>query len=579
MAKIFNPPPNWPVPPKDWTPPKGWTPHPGWGKPPTGWKLWIERKSEIDDFGLRPESASSQLPAWEEIPYGVHPSLPHGMNPNVMVAGASIIALGLTGYITSPPLQSVLINPTDAERQAYYEAQQTPYVAPTEGVSFDLDKIKGKPPKVFEGEFEETGTFSSTDHTINLEKPDGEDSVAWVEYEFTVDEGMYRSTDARLTAKADFENVTEDISTINIEFPDLDAEEEPQTVRGSFWLTGTKNFPINIYSDPGRWKFTVHSAKDAPVLKPGDRLAGGDGPVAFRYTSSAASNVTMTNKEVAAPDSQISRRLNVTLNWLNAPYKADDSRRGITKKIIEKPMGNNTGSTDLLPGDYLMSVIPPEGMPISWSLDFASDALEHSSDAPEFALTQKPLTSVEGEGSRADVSLKTGKNWPYVLSYQGTTDFVDHDFNIKSRDEKFYVYPTGVNKTLRGVVVVNDKETAESLNIDARNGWKVESYAADALPTYGPGDRVRFDGPAAFYWDGSEEKTVTVHHKHSGELNVASDFALLDLPQQKADHSSLDRILYKSQQTEATSTFTLPKGKPMLIQVDTEAGNAWDIAF
>lgn len=38
---VFNPPPGWPKPPKDWTPPNGWTPDSAWPAPPPGWQLWI----------------------------------------------------------------------------------------------------------------------------------------------------------------------------------------------------------------------------------------------------------------------------------------------------------------------------------------------------------------------------------------------------------------------------------------------------------------------------------------------------------------------------------------------------------
>jgi hypothetical protein len=38
---LFNPPPGWPAPPRDWTPPEGWTPDPTWPPPPPGWLLWV----------------------------------------------------------------------------------------------------------------------------------------------------------------------------------------------------------------------------------------------------------------------------------------------------------------------------------------------------------------------------------------------------------------------------------------------------------------------------------------------------------------------------------------------------------
>jgi hypothetical protein len=38
----FNPPPNWPKPPKGWVPQADWSPDPSWPPPPQGWRLWIE---------------------------------------------------------------------------------------------------------------------------------------------------------------------------------------------------------------------------------------------------------------------------------------------------------------------------------------------------------------------------------------------------------------------------------------------------------------------------------------------------------------------------------------------------------
>ncbi|HEY1840822.1 MAG TPA: hypothetical protein VGG53_11455 [Mycobacterium sp.] len=38
----YNPPPNWPKPPKDWAPHADWSPDPSWPAPPPGWQLWVE---------------------------------------------------------------------------------------------------------------------------------------------------------------------------------------------------------------------------------------------------------------------------------------------------------------------------------------------------------------------------------------------------------------------------------------------------------------------------------------------------------------------------------------------------------
>jgi hypothetical protein len=38
----YNPPPNWPKPPKGWAPHADWSPDPAWPQPPPGWRLWVE---------------------------------------------------------------------------------------------------------------------------------------------------------------------------------------------------------------------------------------------------------------------------------------------------------------------------------------------------------------------------------------------------------------------------------------------------------------------------------------------------------------------------------------------------------
>jgi hypothetical protein len=40
----YNPPPNWPKPPKGWAPHADWSPDPAWPAPPPGWRLWIEEE-------------------------------------------------------------------------------------------------------------------------------------------------------------------------------------------------------------------------------------------------------------------------------------------------------------------------------------------------------------------------------------------------------------------------------------------------------------------------------------------------------------------------------------------------------
>lgn len=44
---VFNPPPGWPKPPRNWKPPKGWNPDPSWPSPPEGWQLWVSQGEPV----------------------------------------------------------------------------------------------------------------------------------------------------------------------------------------------------------------------------------------------------------------------------------------------------------------------------------------------------------------------------------------------------------------------------------------------------------------------------------------------------------------------------------------------------
>jgi hypothetical protein len=52
----YNPPPNWPKPPKGWVPHADWSPDPAWPPPPQGWRLWVE-----EEEGPEAPSALGQL--------------------------------------------------------------------------------------------------------------------------------------------------------------------------------------------------------------------------------------------------------------------------------------------------------------------------------------------------------------------------------------------------------------------------------------------------------------------------------------------------------------------------------------
>lgn len=54
----YNPPPNWPEPPKGWSPPPDWSPDPSWPPPPPGWKLWVDDGGPV---GQKQKAALSRV--------------------------------------------------------------------------------------------------------------------------------------------------------------------------------------------------------------------------------------------------------------------------------------------------------------------------------------------------------------------------------------------------------------------------------------------------------------------------------------------------------------------------------------
>lgn len=58
-AVRFNPPPGWPLPPREWEPPADWEPDPLWEPPPPGWQLWVP-DDDIAPLGDRDARAIPQ---------------------------------------------------------------------------------------------------------------------------------------------------------------------------------------------------------------------------------------------------------------------------------------------------------------------------------------------------------------------------------------------------------------------------------------------------------------------------------------------------------------------------------------
>jgi hypothetical protein len=46
MARRFNPPPGWPIPPEGWRPSPDWNPDPSWPAAPPDWPFWVDEDEE-----------------------------------------------------------------------------------------------------------------------------------------------------------------------------------------------------------------------------------------------------------------------------------------------------------------------------------------------------------------------------------------------------------------------------------------------------------------------------------------------------------------------------------------------------
>ncbi|GAA1485017.1 hypothetical protein [Brachybacterium fresconis] len=132
MSGRFNPPPNWPEPPREgWTPPEDFRPHASWGRVPAGWHLWIpeaplgrgqaplQHSEDVPASGARPRRRVQTYPVavinpgmWthnhlEDEDYGFpaakpvpnRPRLRLGVTISVTVAGFLLAALTAVMFV------------------------------------------------------------------------------------------------------------------------------------------------------------------------------------------------------------------------------------------------------------------------------------------------------------------------------------------------------------------------------------------------------------------------------------------------------------------------------------------------
>lgn len=97
MAKRFNPPPNWPVPPEGWQPQPGWTPDPSWPAPPPGWQLWVPSHSSRLRSSL---GALGPAKVWALVVVLVALLfLPAGPGASIVLVGCAVLVAGVVALL------------------------------------------------------------------------------------------------------------------------------------------------------------------------------------------------------------------------------------------------------------------------------------------------------------------------------------------------------------------------------------------------------------------------------------------------------------------------------------------------
>lgn len=114
MARRFNPPPNWPLPPTGWTPPKGWRPDPSWPPPPAGWQLWSDDSDRairlLKRVYLGPVTHDPARRAVRGSLLGILTAVVAiGLIPNGQTPEPTALAQPLPSATATPPVTSVML--------------------------------------------------------------------------------------------------------------------------------------------------------------------------------------------------------------------------------------------------------------------------------------------------------------------------------------------------------------------------------------------------------------------------------------------------------------------------------------
>lgn len=372
---------------------------------------------------------------------------------------------------------------------------------------------------------------------ILLEKPDGPKSPAWVEYKIIQhSEKWLKSESYRIYAST---GSSKHGKSYTVGFYDQyltnQGEESSYTRTGSFWLAGEAEVPIDLSLDPeDTWEFTIHSAKDAPVLRPGDSLAGdsSQGPQAFRYLADRKSRVEGNIAQFADKESlEIFRFLDSGLNlsWIDAEsntkvFSVNQNVLSLGENHANSKMSQPSywGSSELLPGEYLMSV---QAQAEDWNLKFVdvNPKISAEVEVSTYALNNSNvIDNYSGDRSlskRERLSFEENPAAPRILHFSAQGPQAEETFSISSELITSWspITTSWSYDDINGYVLLSVDELDGTFKVNGSNPWQISTYGTDAIPTYRPGDYISGTGPMLFYLEPGQHVRAILERENNGD--------------------------------------------------------------
>lgn len=612
MSRFFNPPPNWPTPPEGWEPPPGWQPHPSWGEPPAGWQLWVKRRLSARDRrlwqGLGDDSSS---PA---AGYGVNgdhtkaggegllQAIKHSQFLLLFIA-ALVLAIGISFNLSPLSIRErelsgspqAINNGIRSEIDGSTLRQNMPSTTEAESLSLKHSTGEGEP-NTYSGVGEKYVSGEDPLNNIVLEKPDGPLSPAWVEYSVTTKNSMFRSPLLFSDNTDPYQGRYYSFS-VEHEFEQAEVPAEA-TLEGSFWIAGDKDPTMSLdgVKEGDRWSITVHSAKDAPVLRPGQTISGdkNSGPQAYRYVSDRPTTVTGTFDLSPDDDDYRLDTPGATLQWTDADdagriHVTQQSLLAVGQNMEDAPasLSQAEGSTQLLRGDYLLDTVTRNG---DWSFSFGEQLGDSKGGFVPYELKPAPaLDHIRRETldrfpEPENITLAADPKGPRLLDYRADGPQSGNAFSIYSSSEESYldfrVQGWQSYDNYRGVQLIPADLVSGGFSVESQRNWELSTYGLEALPTYGPGEAIEGVGPALFYFDGSQDITARLDRVNNGDAWGRSGATVYSAGGPVDNRFAEDwGVLYSTSLSADRASFKLTQGEPTVIYLEVSPTNSWKLSF